>query len=88
MSSLLVLAQEGEGIALFGGLFLLWMLLIAVGFVLWLWALIDAIRNPALDGTMRLVWVLVIVFTYALGAILYLVIGRNMATRAPGDPLR
>ena len=88
MSSLLVLAQEGEAVALFGGMFIVWMLLVAVGFILWIWALIDAIRNPALDSTMRIVWVLVIVFTYALGAILYLLIGRNMAARAPRDTFR
>jgi hypothetical protein len=47
---------------------------------IWLWALIDAIQNPALDGTMRIVWVLVIVFTQISGAIIYLVIDWSKGT--------
>ncbi|MFP4144731.1 MAG: PLD nuclease N-terminal domain-containing protein [Phycisphaeraceae bacterium] len=47
------------------------------GFVLWIWALIDAIQNPKLDDTMRIVWVLVIVFTQIIGAAIYLLIGRD-----------
>jgi hypothetical protein len=58
------------------------MLLIGIlGTVLWLWALIDAIRNPALDSTMRIVWVLVILFLSFLGAIIYLIIGRSAGSR-------
>jgi hypothetical protein len=44
---------------------------------LWIWALIDAIRNPALDPTMRIVWVLVIVLTSWIGALIYLAVGRS-----------
>jgi len=47
----------------------------------WIWALIDAIRNSTLDSTMRIVWVLVIVFTQIIGAIIYLAVGRS--TRTP-----
>ena len=43
----------------------------------WLWALIDAITNPRLDSTMRLIWVLVIIFLSWLGAILYFAIGHR-----------
>ena len=65
--------------------------LLALGlFVLWIWALLDAIQVP--DDSMyrsgnKLVWVLVIVFLQAIGAILYLAIGRpaRPATR-PGKP--
>ena len=42
-------------------------------FAFWLWALVDAIRNRALDSTMRIVWVVVIVVTQFLGALLYLI---------------
>ena len=48
-----------------------------IGFVIWLWALMDAIRNPALDDTMRIVWALVIVLTGIVGVSLYAVIGRS-----------
>jgi hypothetical protein len=57
------------------------MLILAIAaFGVWIWALIDAIQNPALDGTMRLVWILVIVFTHFIGAIVYLAIGRSRRT--------
>lgn len=79
-----LLAQRGGEVVLFGGglLMIVWILLTLVGFVLWVWALVDAIRNPALDNTMRIVWVLVIVFTNIVGALIYLAIGRNSPSRA------
>ena len=51
------------------------------GFAIWLYALISAIQNERLDSTMKLVWVLVIVFVSFLGAVIYLVV-------APGRPSR
>jgi hypothetical protein len=55
--------------------------IIAIGLIglvsIWIWALIDAIKNPALDSNMRLIWILVLVFTGVLGAIVYLLIGRS-----------
>jgi Phospholipase_D-nuclease N-terminal len=60
-----------------GGMMLVMILLGLAALALWLWALIDAIRNPALDPTMRIVWILVIVLTSWIGALIYLAIGRN-----------
>ncbi len=61
-------------------------------FVLWIWALVDCIQVP--DDSLyqsgnKLIWVLVIVFASAIGAILYLAIGRpprdaRSATRPGG----
>jgi hypothetical protein len=80
----LLLAQDaGDAGALFMGFGILWILMFLVGIaglVLWIWALVDAIQNPALDSTMRIVWVLVIVFTQVLGAIIYLAVGRSRRT--------
>lgn len=55
------------------------LLVFAVGFVVWVWTLVDAIRVR--DDSMyrsgdRLVWVLVIIFTGIVGSIVYLAIGR------------
>jgi hypothetical protein len=47
---------------------------------LWVWALISAITNEALDSNMRLVWVLVIILVNGLGALLYLLIAPNRST--------
>ena len=46
-------------------------------FALFLWALIDCIGNTRLQGNMKLIWILVIIFTSPIGPILYLLIGRK-----------
>ena len=48
-----------------------------VFFVFWLIMLIDCIKNPGLSSNERIVWVLVIVFLHALGALIYLLAGRQ-----------
>jgi hypothetical protein len=62
----------------------LFVLLFAVGglaaFVFWVWSLVDAIQRPDGDweqaGQTKLVWILVIVFTGALGSFIYLLVAR------------
>jgi hypothetical protein len=84
MNWLLLAQNAGDVGGLLAGFSLLWLfaaVLSIIGIVLCIWALVDAIQNPALDGTMRIVWVLVILFTNVLGAIIYLAIGRS--TRTP-----
>ncbi len=61
-------------------MFLLFALLSIIGLVIWIWALIDALRNPALSDTQRVVWVLVIFFTQILGAIVYFAVGRKSSS--------
>jgi len=43
----------------------------------WVWMLIDCLRNKRLSDNERIVWTLVIVFTHALGALIYLLAGRT-----------
>ena len=45
--------------------------------ILWIWALVDCLTNASLQGTDKLIWVIVIVFLPLLGAVLYLVIARK-----------
>jgi hypothetical protein len=73
----------------FQAAFLVILLLGVAMTVVWIWALVDALRVP--DDSMyrtgtKLVWVLVIVLTGAIGALIYLAIGRpaNPAAAAPG----
>jgi hypothetical protein len=47
-----------------------------VFFVIPIFALIDILRND-FEGNNKLIWVLVILLTWLLGAILYYFIGRN-----------
>jgi hypothetical protein len=84
MDFLLLLAQNGGDVAWgVGGFFLVWILLAAAALVVWIWALVDALQNPSLDSTMRIVWVLVILLANVLGAIIYLLVGRT-GRRVPG----
>ena len=70
--------QNGAGALLFGGgLFFIIVLLSIIPIILWVWALIDAIRNPRLNDNERMLWVIVILFTHCLGALLYVCIGRK-----------
>jgi len=46
-------------------------------FIFWLWMLIDAIKNPRLDGTQRVIWVLVIFFLPCVGSLIYYFAGRS-----------
>ena len=39
--------------------------------IFWLWMLIDCIMNTALVGTEKIIWVLVVIFTHFIGALLY-----------------
>ncbi|WP_421893579.1 PLDc N-terminal domain-containing protein [Marinoscillum sp.] len=57
------------------GIFVILLFLVLPG-IIWLWALIDALRNE-FNGSNKLVWILLILFLPFLGALLYLVIGRN-----------
>ena len=83
MNPILLLAQTdapdaGVGGLLAGGACML--VAVVMGLLtlaLVIWALVDAIKNPALDSNMRLIWVLVILLTGILGAALYLLIGRS-----------
>jgi len=61
--------------------------------ILWILALVDALRRPdpawAAAGQNKLLWVLVVVFTGIVGAILYFAIARPALERArPGVPGR
>lgn len=63
-----------------GLLFLLCLVLFGIlAFVFWIWMLIDAISNRSLNGTQKIVWVLVIIFLHALGALIYFLVGRSKA---------
>jgi hypothetical protein len=42
-----------------------------------IWMLIDAIQNPRLQGSQRVVWALVIIFMPCLGPVLYFFVGRG-----------
>ena len=55
-------------------------ILLAIGvFAFWVWMLVDCAQapEPAGDGNHRLVWILILVFTGWIGALLYFLIVRQ-----------
>ena len=44
--------------------------------VLWIWTLIDCIKNESIEGNERIVWVVVIAVTHWIGALIYLIVRR------------
>lgn len=56
-----------------------WLLLLFLGVagtVLWIWMLIDCAVNEPSTGNDKIVWILVIVLTHGLGALIYLLVRR------------
>jgi hypothetical protein len=74
-------AMEDVGAALGGIAILLVILAISV---LWIWALVDAVRMPEeqFRNGNRLIWVLVIALTHFVGAVIYLALGRPRRRQA------
>ena len=52
--------------------------------VLWIWMLIDCAANEPSEGMDKLVWILVILFTHLLGALIYLLVRRPERRRLYG----
>lgn len=54
------------------------------GTVLWVWMLVDCAMNEPSEGTDKVVWILVILFTHVLGALIYLLARRPERKRVYG----
>lgn len=65
--------------AIIGGLALIWILPILIAAALsifWVVEIIDVLRREFNDTTMKIVWLLVVVFLHGLGAIIYYFVGK------------
>lgn len=67
-----------------GGFFVAILALVLLTSAFWLWMLVDGITNRTLDGTEKLIWVVVIVATHFIGSVLYFLLGRNKRGGAAG----
>ena len=57
--------------------FLIAGLLSLLGFIFWVWMLIDAITNKRLRDVEKLIWVLVVIFLPLIGSIIYFFVARS-----------
>jgi hypothetical protein len=63
---------------------LLFIIIVGGGTVLWIWMLIDCAMNEPAEGNDKLIWILVILFTHALGALIYRLVRRPERIRRYG----
>jgi hypothetical protein len=60
-------------------------LTLAVGsLAFWIWAIVDCATKEPSEGNDKIIWILVIVFTHLIGAILYVLIRRPERVRKYG----
>jgi hypothetical protein len=74
-----------------GGMACLWCVFVGgigavgiAGTVLWIWMLIECLTKEGDEHNNRLIWTLVIVFTHAIGAIIYLLVRRPQRIKELG----
>ncbi len=71
-------------LALLELLFALPLLAIALlGTVFWVWMLVDCAMHEPTEGSDKIVWVLIILFTHFIGAAIYFLVRRPRRPRAP-----
>ncbi|GCE19328.1 PLDc N-terminal domain-containing protein [Dictyobacter kobayashii] len=58
---------------------------VLLGTVFWIWMLIDCLKHEPSGSNDKIIWVLVIVFLHAIGAIIYFFMRRQPRTRL-GQP--
>ena len=51
--------------------------LLVVGTIFWVWMLVNCTRNKRISDTQKITWLLVIIFTHLIGALLYFFLGRS-----------
>ena len=63
-----------------GSLFFLFFLFFGVlgvgGTILWVWMLVDCATKEPSDGNDKIIWIVVILFTHLLGALIYYFVRR------------
>lgn len=56
--------------------FLIFGLVGLVGTVFWLWMIIDCAANEPEQGNTKIVWILILIFTHWVGALIYFLVRR------------
>jgi len=64
--------------------FLFWVIIAIGGTILWIWAIIDCAMNEPSDSNEKIVWIIVVVFTHWIGALIYLIARRPQRLREHG----
>jgi len=76
-------AAAAAGTAALGlgiGMILFWVLFVGVGFIIWIWALIDVIRRQFTNSSDKTLWLVIVILLGWIGGIIYLIAGRKKGT--------
>jgi hypothetical protein len=74
-------AVAASGAAAIGiGLIIFWVIFGGIGFILWLWALIDVIRRQFKNQNDKILWLVLVLVIPWIGSIAYLIAGRKSGT--------
>lgn len=46
------------------------------GFAFWIWMIVDCATNEPSEGNDKIIWLLVIIFTHLIGALIYFLVRR------------
>lgn len=73
---------------LLGAFFLIMLIMFSLiigigGTILWIWAIINCIQNRRLSDGEKVLWVLLIIFTHLIGAIIYFIVSRSSNRMIP-----
>ena len=55
---------------------LVFFLIGVVGTILWVWMLVDCATKEPSKGNDKIIWILIILFTHFIGALIYMFVGR------------
>ena len=71
--------------SMFSVLFFLFFAVLAIGgTVLWIWMIVDCATHEPSEGNDKVIWILVIVLTHWIGALIYLLARRPQRIRQYG----
>ena len=54
------------------------------GTILWIWMIVDCATNEPPEGNEKIVWILIIIFTHWIGALIYEIVRRPERQRRYG----
>ncbi|WP_296698490.1 PLD nuclease N-terminal domain-containing protein [Algoriphagus sp.] len=63
-----------------GGIILVLWFFSLLYIILWIYCLVDIVRSEYKDPSMKLVWLLIILFAQVIGPIVYLIMGKGTKT--------
>ncbi len=53
-----------------------WVVLVVGGSVLWVWTIVDCATKEPSEGNDKIIWILIIIFTHWVGALIYMTVRR------------